>query len=131
MMIKYTPTILVLFMLVGCAPALTSRMTIVENLDPILKLEERAYRMQARVAALSYMGKISGETLLAVIYHYDVYYPYYLAASIYLTNGQLDEYKKAIKLAGVELVAIQVLIDGSIGKNRLSQSSPRDLIYER
>ena len=122
MIIKYLITAIilyVLFVLAGCAPAMTDRVTLVKNMGSVLKLEKKTHALQAQVRVLKKFRELSNANVALIEQHYDVYYPYYLAANIYLVHGQIDEYKEAVKFAETELTAIQILVD-EIMKNVLS-----------
>ena len=109
--------ILALF-LSACPPPIIDRATLARNLDLVLRLEEKIEIIQQKANFLAYLGVYPEELALKINQHHDVYYPYYLAANLYLAHGQLEKYKGAVRLAKIELKAMNELIESVPPSNR-------------
>ena len=104
----------------ACIPPIViiDRTTLVENLDLVLRLEEKMGIIQQKVNFLAYLGVYSEELALKMKKHHDAYYPYYLVANLYLAHGQLEKYREAVRSAESELDAMDKLIQSVPPSNR-------------
>ena len=105
-------------LLTACIPPIIDRTTLAQNLDLVLRLEEKMEVIQQKANFLAYLGVYSEEFALEMKEHHDVYYPYYLAANLYLAHGQLEEHKEAVRLAESELDTMNELIQSVPPSNR-------------
>jgi hypothetical protein len=80
----------------------------VENLGPIVKLEERASLLTKGIEALASHGQIGQEDAEALKESFDVYFVYHRAATVFLVEGRIDAYKSHVALAGKELDAMEM-----------------------
>ncbi len=104
--------ILALF-LSACTPPMIDRITLSENLELVLGLEDQAEEIRKQINLLAYFGYLSEELTTKIKLHNDIYYPYYLSANHFLATNQLELYKEAAALAQAELTAISILITDS------------------
>ena len=97
----------------ACTPPMIDRLTLSENLELILGLEDQAEEIRIQVNRLAYFGYLSEELATELKLHNDIYYPYYISANHFLATDQLELYKEAAGLAQAELTAISILIANS------------------
>jgi hypothetical protein len=127
---KLTSWVLLMALMVGLAACSqvqpTSRDQIAANLSPILKIEKRADRVKYYTQALGFTGRNGdekGETLKS---HYDIYYVYYLAATFNLARGNMEAYLANVKLADVELDAMEAILRDKIGSKLKDLDSEKE-----
>ena len=99
-------------------PIIIDRATLAQNLDLILRLEEKMEIIQQKANFLALYGAYSEELALAIKQHHDVYYPYYLVANLYLARGQIEKYQEAVRAAESELNAMNELIENTLPSNK-------------
>ena len=80
------------------------------NLAPILKVEERADEVKANTQILGFAGQITTDKVEKLKTHFDVYYVHYLAASVYLARGSMENYRAQLKRAETELEAMEAIL---------------------
>lgn len=68
-------------------------------------------------------GGISEAVLKEMQEHYDIYYVYYSASSVYLARGDVQSYLAHIRMAEGELAAMEALLKHSLAKDGGSFSS--------
>ncbi len=93
-----------------------SRNQLAANIKPILKIEERNDQMRYYTNMLDSLGGISKEKLEELKGHYDVYYVYYLASTLYLAEGNTESYEAHVKQAQSELDAIEAILKDGLAK---------------
>ncbi len=84
------------------------------NLVPILKIEQRSSQMKNVIQVLGSVGTLNGQTLEELKGHYDVYFIYYSASTVYLAGGNVASYLAYVKLAEEELDAMEQLLKESV-----------------
>jgi len=109
-----TLLLLLALLLPACIPSIIDRNTLAENLTPILRLEEKVAVIEFRVNFLGQLGLLSDEFFAEMKSHRDIYYPYYVVANVYLGNGQLEQYKEAVRKAEKELIAMNNLLNALV-----------------
>lgn len=85
------------------------------NLVPILKIQHRSSQMKNVIQVLGSVGTLNGQTLEELKGHYDVYFIYYSASTVYLAGGNMVSYLAYVKLAEEELDAMEQLLKESVG----------------
>jgi hypothetical protein len=114
--LKYTPLngviiSLLLFLaafFTGCVPVReVSRNQLVENLAPILVVEERANRAMRGIEKLALLGEVRDGDMKKLKEHYDVYYVHHKAASVFLAQGDIRSYKAHVGMAKEELDSME------------------------
>ncbi len=80
------------------------------NLSSILEVEERADQVKAAAQMLGSVGKINPNKAKELKSHYDVFYVHYLAASVYLAQGNVEFYMDHVKQAEKELDAMEAML---------------------
>ena len=97
--------------LLACSQITTiSRGQLTANLAPILKIEERADAVKANTQILGLVGQITTKKVEELKTHFDVYYVHYLAASVYLARGSMEDYKAHLRQAETELEAMEAIL---------------------
>jgi hypothetical protein len=92
----------------GCSPIReVSRDRLVENLGPILEVEERANRAMRGIEKLALLGEITDTDMKKLKEHYDVYYVHHKAASVFLAEGNIRSYESHVGLAKKELDSME------------------------
>lgn len=92
----------------ACAPIReVSRNQLVENLSPILEVEERANRAMRGIEKLALLGEIKDNDMKKLKEHYDVYYVHHKAASVFLAEGNFPSYESHIRSAKTELDSME------------------------
>jgi hypothetical protein len=84
-----------------------SREQVVENLEPIVKVEERGRMLTMAMQKLPQLMEIRTEDVQKLKEHYDVYYVHHNAATISLAQGNIDSYQGHLKVASAELDSIE------------------------
>ncbi len=111
---RILPVILFPLLAFGCAaqtdsssqePA--SRQEVVENLQPIVQVEERGRMLTMAMQQLPFMMDIRTEDAEKLKEHYDVYYVHHNAATISLAQGNFNAYRGHLKVASAELDSIE------------------------
>lgn len=100
-----------------------AREEIAANMIPISAVESRSQRVVALVQMLSKAGALSQSALETVKGHYDVYFIYYTASTVYLARGNMESYIAHVKLAEVELEAVERLLRESVFRESELQSN--------
>jgi len=113
-----TLILILALLLPACIPPLADRVMLIENLAPVLILEERANSIERQLQFMAYFEPLSEELLKAVRSHRNAYYPYYMIANVYLAQGQIAQYMEAVRLAENELTALEALV------NNLNEAPP-------
>lgn len=103
-----------------------SRDQIVANLTPILNIEKRADRVKYYTQVLGFTGGNADERGEKLKAHYDIYYVYYMAATFNLARGNIEAYLADVKLAGVELDAMETILKDKIGSKLNDLDSERE-----
>jgi hypothetical protein len=117
------PSVLLLFTW-GCAQTNPSpvqpgaRGQIVENLEPMVKMEERGAKLVVVMQHLPQIAKITPDDARRLKEHYSVYYVYHGAATVMLAEGNLKAYHDHIKVASQELDSLEAKL-----KNMVESSS--------
>ncbi len=92
----------------GCAPVgKVSRNQLVENLAPILEVEQRASRAMRGIEKLAVLGEMRDNDMKELKEHYDVYYVHHKAASVFLAQGNIHSYESHVGLAKRELDSME------------------------
>lgn len=92
----------------GCAPVgEISRNQLVENLAPILEVEQRANRAMHGIEKLAVLGEMRDNDMKELKEHYDVYYVHHKAASVFLAQGNIYSYESHVGLAKKELDSME------------------------
>ena len=111
--IRVLPGILFPLLMFGCAQTQpvsrepVSRDEIVQNLNPIVKVEERGRKLTMVMQQLPLVVDINDEDVQKLKEHYDVYYVYHNAATISLAEGKFEAYRDHLKVASNELDSIE------------------------
>lgn len=98
------------FVLAGCAPVHFSRETIADNIAPVVALERRVDWITQESRAKHQFGILSREVIEALKEALDIYYVFYLAASVKLAEGRLDTYRELLSMAAREVDRMERLI---------------------
>jgi len=105
-----------------------SREKVVENLSPILDMEQRGTQLTMAMQKLPLVAQISPEDARALKEHYDVYYVYHSAAATSLAEGDFDAYRNHVRVGLKELDSIEAklkdVLKKSSGDPHAHQSSP-------
>jgi hypothetical protein len=92
----------------GCTPVgEISRNQLVENLAPILEVEQRANRAMRGIEKLAVLGEMRDNDMKELKEHYDVYYVHHKAASVFLAQGNFHSYESHVGLAKKELDSME------------------------
>jgi hypothetical protein len=95
---------------------------IMAEIEPILKVEQRADRVRTKTQLLGLIGGIRSDQAKELKSHYDVYYVHYLAASVNLAGGDITTYKAHLKIADKELDAMEKILKN--GKSESEEEPP-------
>ncbi len=90
-------------------PILPDQMT--QNLSSILKVEERADQVRSSAQALQFVGGMTEDQAKRLKSHFDIYFVHYLAANVYLAEGNIGFYETHVNLAEKELVAMDTILN--------------------
>ncbi|HEU4341078.1 MAG TPA: hypothetical protein VFU31_05860 [Candidatus Binatia bacterium] len=110
---SWLPGILFSMLIFGCAQTQSasrepvSREEIVQNLSPIVKVEERGRKLTMVMQQLPLVVDINEEDVQKLKEHYDVFYVYHNAATISLAEGKFEAYRDHLKVASNELDSIE------------------------
>lgn len=85
-----------------------ARDRIVENLAPIVGLEQRANRVMLTLQKLAVLGAIGDGDVKNLKEHYDVYYVHHKAAAVLLAEGDIENYHSHVRLAVKELDSMEM-----------------------
>ncbi len=120
--------------LVGCTKAHPisreplSREKIVENLSPIVDMEQRGMKLTLAIRNLPLVTTVSPEDAHALKEAYDVYYVYHNAAATSLAEGDLQAYRDHVQAGSRELdsleAKLQDILKGSSGGSDKSPAVP-------
>lgn len=97
-----------------------SRQQVVDNLKPIVQVEERGRMLTMAMQQLPLMLDVGTEDAEKLKEHYDVYYVHHNAATISLAQGNLNAYRGHLEVASAELDSIEERLK-TIIKNSESQ----------
>lgn len=132
---KISLCFLLLPLLAGCSLALPDDPitgdNLSENISEVLELEREVASIQTYMAMFA--SAMTEDTLKAVQSIYDRYYLYYMAANVALANGDIELYKKHLKMAKAEVDKImhtlseEAQADYHDGIQRGGQSSKREV----
>jgi hypothetical protein len=86
------------------------------NLGPMLRVERRADQMKYYTEVLVQMEGMSQESAQKLKATHDVYYVYYLAASVHLARGSLESYLAHLKQAEKELDSMEAILKRDLSK---------------
>jgi hypothetical protein len=86
------------------------------NLAPMLKAERRADQIKYYAQLLVRMEAMSQESAKKLKSTHDVYYVYYVAASVYLARGNLESYLEHLKHAEKELDEMEAILKEDLAK---------------
>lgn len=92
----------------GAGNPLPARDSIVENLAPIVALEQRANRVMLSLQKLAVFGAIGDGEVKNLKEHYDVYYVHHKAAAVLLAEGDIENYHSHVRLAVKELDSMEM-----------------------
>jgi hypothetical protein len=105
-----------------------SREKVVENLSPILDMEQRGAQLTMAMQKLPFVTKLSADDARALKEHYDVYYVYHNAAATSLAEGDFEAYRNHVRVGLKELDSIEAklkdVLKKSSGGERENQSGP-------
>jgi hypothetical protein len=102
------PTVLISTLFVGCAQTrAVSREEVVQNLDPIVKVEQRGQKLVSVMQQLPLVMEVDAENAKKLKEHYDVYHVYHNAATISLAQGNFQVYNEQLGVASKELDSIE------------------------
>lgn len=101
------------FVLAGCGPVYFSRETVVDNIATVVALEKRVGWIAQESRAKYRLGILSREVAEALKETLDIYYVFYLAASVNLAEGKLDTYHELLSMAAREVDHMEMLIRGA------------------
>lgn len=106
-----------------------SREKVVENLSPILDMEQRGTQLTIAMQKLPLVAQLSPEDARALKEHYDVYYVYHSAAATSLAEGDFEAYRNHVRIGLKELDSIEAtlkdVLKKSSGDPHANQSGPR------
>ncbi len=85
-----------------------ARDRIVENLAPIVELEQRANRVMLGLQKLAVLGAIGDGEVKNLKEHYDVYYVHHKAAAVLLAEGDIENYHSHVRMAVEELDSMEM-----------------------
>lgn len=87
------------------------REQLVNNLGPVLQIEEQARNLAQEQQMLRFSGWLGEEGNRQFKNHYDVYYVYHAAAISHLAYGEIPLYIECVHLAQSELDAMRKILD--------------------
>jgi hypothetical protein len=93
---------------------------IVENLDPIVKMEERRTKLMIAMQYIPQIAKVTPADAQRLKEHYDVYYVYHGAATVSLAEGKLQAYRDHIKTASQELDSLEAKLKDMVEKSTMN-----------
>ncbi|NIO10243.1 MAG: hypothetical protein GTO40_20460 [Deltaproteobacteria bacterium] len=94
-----------------------SRDQLVENIDPILKMEKRLDQVMYYTKMLGSLGGLSQGKSTELKAHLDIYYVYYLASNVQLARGNMTAYRAHLKLAEKELDVMESILKDGMDKD--------------
>ena len=94
-----------------------SRDQLVENIDPILKMEKRIDQVMYYAKMLGSLGGLSQGKSSELKTHLDIYYVYYLASNVQLAKGNMVSYQAHLKLAEKELDVMESILKDGLDKD--------------
>jgi hypothetical protein len=95
----------------------TARGKIVENLDPIVKMEERGAKLVMVMQYLPQIAQITSDDARRLKEHYNVYHVYHGAAAVMLAEGNLDAYRNHLQIASQELDSLEATLKEMVEKS--------------
>ena len=94
-----------------------SRDQLVENIDPILKMEKRIDQVMYYAKMLGSLGGLSQGKSSELKTHLDIYYVYYLASNVQLAKGNMISYQAHLELAEKELDVMESILKDGLDKD--------------
>ncbi len=94
-----------------------SRDQLVENIDPILKMEKRIDQVMYYAKMLGSLGGLSQGKSSELKTHLDIYYVYYLASNVQLAKGNMTSYQAHLELAEKELDVMESILKDGLDKD--------------
>ena len=94
-----------------------SREKVVENLSPILDMEQRGTQLTMAMQKLPLVARLSAEDARALKEHYDVYYVYHSAAATSLAEGDFAAYRNHVRVGLKELDSIEAKLKDVLKKS--------------
>jgi hypothetical protein len=109
------PAVLLPLLAVGCATQThrdmaqqpVARQQVVDNLEPIVKVEERVRKLTRVMQHLPLVVNVKAEDAKKLKEHYDLYSIYHTAATISLAEGNFQAYKSHLQVASRELDSLE------------------------
>jgi hypothetical protein len=102
----------------GCAQTrVVSRDEVVQNLDPIVQVEQRGQKLVAVMQRLPLVVELDADNAKKLKEHYDVYHIYHNAATISLVQGNFQVYNEHLAVASKELDSIEDTLKNVIEKH--------------
>jgi hypothetical protein len=95
------------------------------RLGPILKIEDKVREVICYGQILDSVGGVTEASAKTLKAHFDVFYVYYLAATIHLANGNTKSHLAAIELAEQELHIVKAILKDELGEIEGSDSGQR------
>jgi uncharacterized protein YcfL len=122
------PAIIFSFLAVGCAAQSqhevaqqpVARQQVVDNLEPILKVEERVRKLTRVMQHLPLVVEVKAEDAQKLKEHYNLYSIYHNAATISLAEGNFQAYSNHLQIASRELDSLEARLH-----NVVNNGSPR------
>lgn len=112
------PALLLSTVFAGCAQTrVVSRDEVVQNLDPIVQVEQRGQKLMAVMQKLPLVVEIDAGNARKLKEHYDVYHIYHSAATISLVQGNFQVYNEHLAVASKELDSIEDTLKNVIEKH--------------
>ncbi len=88
-----------------------------QNLDPIVKVEQRGHKLVSAMQQLPLVIEIDAENARKLKEHYDVYHIYHNAATTSLAQGNFQVYNEQLGVASKELDSIEHTLKKVIEKH--------------
>lgn len=128
-MLQYLATTLLALLLVACAQVQQiSREQVAAHLNPILDLEKRVDQVKSFAQWLVQLRSIDDDKIAELKASHNVYFLYYLAASVDLASGNLKSYRANLERAERELEYMEATLKKSL--TELGQTNPKSRFFE-
>ncbi len=121
-------------LLAGCRQANSAsgdplpRAKVVENLSPIVDMEQRGMQLTMAMRNLPLVATVSPDDARAIKEYYDVYYVYHNAAATSLAEGNMQAYRHHVEAGSKELDSLEVklkeILKRSSGGNGDNKAAP-------
>lgn len=132
---KISLWLLLLPLLAGCSLSVPDdpipRDKLSQNMGEVLELESKVASIQSYVSQFG--SALTEDTLKAVQSSYDRYFLYYTAANVALANGDIELYRKHLKMANAEvdkmvnMLSKKAQADYHDGKQSVGPTSKREI----